>query len=390
MEQRELPFVLMRGGTSKCIMVYERDLPPAGAQRDRALLDLFGSPDPRQIDGLGGATSTTSKVCILAPSTRPDADIDYTFGQVNILLPMVDYGGNCGNCSSAVGPFAVDEGLVTAREGMTPVRIFNTNTRKLIVAEVPTHNGRASVTGDFQIAGVPGSGAAQRLWFYDPAGSMTGKLLPTGHPVDDIEAQGRPLKVSIVDAANPVVFVRAQDLGMTGEELPSAIDGQPVLVELLAEIRGKAAVLLRFVDDWRRATEVTPGVPKIAVVAPPQPYVDIYGRPVQAEDMDLCARAMTMGKAHAAYQLTGAIATGAAAQVPGTLVYECRAHDRRGQGAVRIGHPSGIMQVEVEMAHHEADGVDPQSYWVVRAAAYRTARRLAQGTAYLRPEIASQ
>src|SRR5579883_3009876 len=178
MSQPSLRFVLMRGGTSKCLVFKENDLPPGGAERDRVLLAALGSPDPRQIDGLGGATSLTSKVCIIAPSKRKDVDIEYTFGQVNVLLPMIDYGGSCGNCSSAVGPFAIDEGLVRAQEGITPVRILNTNTQKLIVAEVPTRHGHALYEGDYEMPGVPGKGGRQHLWFYDPAGSRTGKLLP--------------------------------------------------------------------------------------------------------------------------------------------------------------------------------------------------------------------
>jgi hypothetical protein len=359
-------------------MFKENDLPPAGPDRDRVLLDAFGSPDPRQIDGMGGATSLTSKACIIAPSERDDADIDFTFGQVNILLPMVDYGGNCGNCSSAVGPFALDEGLVRAHEGITSVRILNTNTQKLIVAEVPVHDGRAFYEGDYAISGVPETGALQRLWFYDPAGSMTGKLLPTGHPSDTLEAQGRAIEISLVDAANPLVFVCASDVGLSGTESAAEIDNRPNVLALLTEIRGKAAVMLGWVDSWQYAASMTPGVPKIAMVAPSQTYRDAADHTIASEQIDFVARILSMGKCHAAYALTGAIATGTAARIPGTIVYDVRQPDRSAQPTVHIGHPSGVIDVDIEIAHAE-DG----TMCVVRAAGYRTARRIADGTLYM-------
>src|SRR5579875_946662 len=378
MQQHALRFVLMRGGTSKCLMFKENDLPPAGPERDRVLLAAFGSPDPRQIDGLGGATSYTSKVCIIAPSACEDADVDYTFGQVNVSLPMVDYGGNCGNCSSAVGPFAIDEGLVRVQEGITQVRILNTNTQKLIVAEVPTHHGHAVYEGDYEIAGVPGTGARQRLWFYDPAGSMTGTLLPTSHVLDLFQVQERSIAVSLVDAANPVVFVKASDIGLNGTEAAAEIDNRPGILAVLEELRGKAAVRLGFVNEWQHATAITPAVPKIAIVASAQPYTDLYGRRVTEQQIDIVARIMSMGRCHPAYALTGAIATGAAAAIPGTIVQRLVASEQNRQLAVRIGHPSGVMEVEIEA---EYSGEIPR---IVRASASRTARRIADGMLYIR------
>ncbi|HEY7415097.1 MAG TPA: PrpF domain-containing protein, partial [Ktedonobacteraceae bacterium] len=307
MYQQPLHFVLMRGGTSKCLMFKGNDLPPAGAERDRVLLAAFGSPDPRQIDGLGGATSLTSKVGIIVPSKHEDIDIEYTFGQVNILSPMIDYGGNCGNCSSAVGPFAVDEGLVQVQEEITQVRILNTNTQKLIVAEVPTQHGHALYEGNYELPGVPGTGARQRLWFYDPAGSKTGTLLPTSHPCDQLEVQGRSIAISLVDAANPVVFVTAEDVGLRGTEAAAEIDNHPDLLALLEEIRGKAAVLLGIADEWQHAPKITPGLPKIAIVAAAHSYTDLYGRTVMEHQVDFVARIMSMGRCHPAYALTGAI-----------------------------------------------------------------------------------
>jgi 2-methylaconitate cis-trans-isomerase PrpF len=380
MQQQSLRFVLMRGGTSKCLMLKENDVPPPGPDRDRVLLSAFGSPDPRQIDGIGGAVSTTSKACIIAPAEREDADIDYTFGQVNILLPMVDYGGNCGNCSSAVGPFAVDEGLVHAHEGITAVRIFNTNTRKLIVAEVPVHNGHAVYEGDYEIAGVPGTGALQRLWFYDPAGSVTGRLLPTGHALERMQVQGREIAFSLVDAANPLVFVHARDVGLSATESVAEIDANRDVLTLLEEMRGKAAVILGLVDDWRHAAEVTPALPKIAMVAPAQAYTDLYDRIVTPQHVDFVARILSMGRCHAAYALTGAVATGVAARIPGTVVQQVRDPARQDKADVHIGHPSGVIDVEIETEQDE--GNIPH---VIRAAAYRTARRIADGTLYLHP-----
>ncbi|MBO0778741.1 MAG: PrpF protein [Ktedonobacteraceae bacterium] len=374
MQQQAIRFVLMRGGTSKCLIFKENDLPPVGGERDRLLLEAFGSPDPRQIDGMGGATSLTSKACIIAPSERADIDIDYTFGQVNILRPMVDYGGSCGNCSAAVGPFAIDEGLVRAREGITAVRILNRNTQKLIVAEVPVQNGHAQCEGDFEIAGVPGKGALQRLWFYDPAGSITGRLLPSGHPSDLLEVQGSEIEISLVDAANPVVFVRARDIGLSGRESAAEIDSRPGVPQVLEEIRGKVAVMLGWVDEWQRAAAVTPGVPKIAMVAPVQ--VDRHAG--TSEQVDFVARIMSMGRCHAAYALTGAIATGAAAHIPGSIVHGVRHPDRAERAIVQIGHPTGVIDVDIE-----TDTARDGAVRIVRAAGYRTARRIADGTLYM-------
>lgn len=361
------PIVLMRGGTSKCVFFHERDIPKERAQRDMFLLAVMGSPDPRQIDGIGGATSLTSKVCIISPPSCPDADIDYTFAQVSVTTPLVDYGGNCGNCSSAVGPFAVDEGLVAPTEGVTKVRIHNTNTKKIIVAEVPTKDRKAVYEGDYEIAGVPGTGARIRIWFMDPSGAVTGKLLPTGKAREEIDG----VEVSIVDAANPLVFVRATDLGMCGTELPTEVDGDRDLLARIEQIRGEAAVRCGLVGDWRDASKVTPGIPKISMVSPAQDYHDIFGRPVAGEDIDFTARIMSMGKLHAAYALTGAVCTGIASRVEGTLVNEVA---RKRADQVVFGHPSGPIDVDVRM----------QGDWPAEVAVSRSARRLLEGSVYLR------
>src|SRR5262252_4260564 len=238
MSQKKIRAVYMRGGTSRCLVFHQTDLPPAGAERDRVLLLALGSPDPygRQLDGMGGGISSLSKACIIGPPSHPDADVDYTFAQIEVAKAVVDYKGNCGNCSSSVGPFAIDEGLVKAVEGETLVRIHNTNTRKLIVAHVPVHEGEALVEGDFELAGVAGRGARIALDFLDPGGAGTGRLLPTGVPREIIDG----IEASLVDATNAVVFVRAKDLGVTGTESPTAIDDDATLSQRLERIRVEA------------------------------------------------------------------------------------------------------------------------------------------------------
>src|SRR5712692_4769335 len=238
MTQARVRAVYMRGGTSRCLVFHEGDLPAAGPERDYILLAALGSPDPygRQLDGLGGGISSLSKACIIGPGTRPDADVDYTFAQVEVRRPVVDYKGNCGNCSSAVGPFAIDEGLVPAVAPETIVRIHNTNTKKLIVAHVPVRDGEAAVEGDFALPGVPGTGARIALDFVDPGGAVTGRLLPTGKAREEIDG----VQASIVDATNPMVFVRASDLGLTGTETPTEMDADAKLVARLEKLRVEA------------------------------------------------------------------------------------------------------------------------------------------------------
>jgi 2-methylaconitate cis-trans-isomerase PrpF len=241
-EFHALRLSILRGGTSRAVFLLENDLPPDRASIEPILLDVFGSPDVRQINGLGGATSQTSKAAIIGPPTRPDADVDYTFAQVSVTQPLVDWGGNCGNISSAVGPFAVNSGLVRAVSPVTKVRIHNTNTGKIILAHVPVEGGRAMVEGDYSIPGVPGTGARILLDFQDPAGSFSGKLLPTGQPRDTITiGDGRSFPVSTIDAANPVVFLLAEELGMTGTELPQELERRPDVTGALEEVRGTVA-----------------------------------------------------------------------------------------------------------------------------------------------------
>jgi 2-methylaconitate cis-trans-isomerase PrpF len=371
---------IYRGGTSRGVLFRANDLPPEREARARILLAVFGSPDARQIDGLGGANSQTSKAMIVAPSRRPDADVESTFGQVDLGRPLVDWGGNCGNMTAAIGPFAIDEGLVQVEEPTTTVRIYNTNTQKRIIASVPTLDGRARAEGDYRISGVPFPGARIDLEFTEPAGAMTGRLLPTGKPCEELAlADGRRLRVSIVDAANPVVFVPAAELGIAGTELPAALEASPGTMATLEEIRGIAAEIVGIVTDRREAKTTSPGVPKVAVVTRPQAHAAAGGARLEIASMDLVGRFLSMGTAHRSYPVTGAICTGAAAVVMGSVVQEAsQAIVREGESTLlRIANPYGITDVQVRWEPGE-DGAH-----ILGAAVGRTARRIMEGYAYV-------
>jgi len=374
--QDKIRCVAMRGGTSRALFFRDDDLPRDVAARSRIILAAFGSPDPygRQINGLGGATSTTSKVAIIRKSELVGIDVEYTFGQVVIDRPLIDGRGNCGNISSAVGPFAIDEGLVLATGTLTDVRILNTNTNKVIVAHVPTRDGRFDEVGDFEIDGIPGSASKIVLDYVDPGGSVTGKLLPTGHVQDKIEVRDLGhIDVSIVDAANPLVFCRYRDLGLSGDERPEDIDTDAQLLAKVEAIRAAAGVLAGLAGTPEEMTAKVPSVPKIAFVAPARSYRRLNGTIVAEEDIDLLARIMSMGKLHRAYALTGAICTTIAAVIPGTIVNECVSAEARRTGRVRLGHPSGVIDLVGRVRNvdgrWEADTVSST----------RTARRLMEG-----------
>lgn len=368
----------MRGGTSRGLFFLDIDLPRDAHLRDALILHAYGSPDPyeRQIDGLGAGTSVTSKVAIIGPASRPDADVDYTFGQVLIREPRIDYGGNCGNMSAAVGPFAIDERLVSVREPTTLVRIHNTNTRKLIHARVPVASGLARTDGDYEIAGVVGTGAKITLEFLDPGGAVTGRLLPTSHPVDTVDISGLgPIHVSIVDAANPVVFVQATELKVEATWSAADLEADPAFLTLMERIRGMAATMIGLANSPEDATRRSRGVPKIAIVGRPETYIAESSARIPADAVDLCARILTVGRVHRAYALTGAICSAAAAAIPGTVVHQVARRNRDPQG-VRIGHPSGVIdagaEVDISPVLHARKGV-----------AFRTARRLMEGHVYV-------
>lgn len=369
----------MRAGTSKGIFIKEENLPKDQKERDELILKIFGSPDIRQIDGLGGADPLTSKLAIIGPSTREDADVDYTFGQVSYVAPKIDYSGNCGNISSGVGPFAVDEGLVKVEEPYTTVRVHNTNTGKILVERVEVKNGKAKVTGDYSIAGVPGTGSEITIDFSDTAGAATGKLLPTGNVIDKIEVTGYgEIEASLVDAANPVVFVRAKDLKLTGIETPSQIDENKAMLATLEEIRGKAAAMMGLVSDWKNAVKEAPAFPMIAFVSPAQDYVDFTkGKEIKEADVDFVSRLMFMQVVHKTYAGTATTCTGAAARIEGTIVNEAMKAKGRGKDSVlRIGHPAGVITVDA------AAKCENGSWKLEKAAISRTARRIMDGNCY--------
>ena len=373
--QKRIPTVLMRGGTSKGLFFHDNHLPPDSDSRNRVILAAFGSPDPnrRQIDGVGGGVSTTSKVAIISPSESPDYDVVYNFGQVSIDRPIVDYKSNCGNISSAVGPFAVDEGLVKAVEPVTRVRIHQLNTDKLITADVPVKNGRYDEQGDYTIAGVPGTHARIALGFADPGGALTGKLLPTGNRLDTIEIPDHgQITITIIDAANPVVLVRAEDIGLTGVEIDE-VDASKAITTTLETIRCKAAVLIGLAASEEEATQRSQAVPKVAFITAAKPYTTTGGGTIEAQDVDLVGRIMSMGTLHRSYAVSGGIATAGAALIPGTVAYDLLEDAAHGKNLLKIGHPGGIIDIEAVI---EVEG-DQCAY--KEAVIGRTARRLMEG-----------
>lgn len=375
-DQIAIRCTFMRGGTSRGAFLRAQDLPVDPHLRDRVILALYGSPDPRQIDGLGGADALTSKVAVIGRSARADADIDYMFGQVEVARPQIMWKGNCGNMLSGVAAFAVDEGLIPITEPTTRVRIHNTNTNKVIVAEVPVWRGRARVMGDCEIAGVPGRGAPISLDFGDCAGSVAGQLLPTGKPIDTVTLlDGRRVEVSVVDAATPFVFARAIDVGLSGSELPDAINSDQRLLSEVEQIRSAAAQLIGLIRPGDEAAVVSPSIPRLAIVSRPATYITTSGFTVDRGDISLRARQLAMQRAHRTYAVTGAICTAVAANISGTVVHEVCASGR-GEPVV-LGHPAGTMHLDVDV---DQAG---DSWRIRRAALVRTARRLMEGHAFV-------
>lgn len=380
MELQELiPTCIMRGGTSKAIFLLRNDLPTNEELRDKVIRRIFGAPDLREIDGLGGADPLTSKLAIIGPSTREDCDIDYFFGQVNMVEPMIDYVGNCGNISSAVGPFAIDEGMVDSAEPVTTVRIHQVNTKSVIIAEVPVKGNKAEVEGDHAIAGVPGTGAKIVLDFADSAGAITGKLLPTGNVTDVLRVEGEgDFDVSLVDAANPLVFIRAEDLNLTGTETPQDIDSNAELLARIEKIRSVAAQKIGLVDDWRKATSERPYIPFFAICAPPVSYKNwTTGEQVDERSIDLSVRLLFMQTMHKTYPVTGTICTVAAAMIPGTIANQVARKGVIEKGELRIGHPAGIIIPEGRVDEHNGE------FMLKRATVDRTARCLMKGYAFV-------
>ena len=363
MDQTGVKATFMRGGTSKGLFFRWEDVPE---DRDAFLCAAIGAGDPygRQLDGMGGGVSSLSKAMLVRRSDREGVDIDYLFAQAAVTEALIDYSGNCGNLSAAVGCFAVDQGLVQLPDGEGTVRMFNENTHKRIDCHLTVRQGRAAVTGDQTIAGVHTTGSAIRLDFLDPGGAGTGTLLPTGDAMNRLGLDGRGVEASIIDAANPCVFVRGQDLKLTADNLPVAIAAHTHVMDNLETLRRQAAE--------RAGIAPAAGVPKIALVSPPMDFDTLSGETIPADQIDVLVRMISMGAPHLAIPLTGAMCVAVAAKISGSVVYE--AARARGPGApLRIGTPSGVVpaMAEVQAGPH-----------AVSASVYRTARTLMEGTVY--------
>ncbi|MCI9875122.1 2-methylaconitate cis-trans isomerase PrpF [Pseudomonas atacamensis] len=374
----------MRGGTSKGVFFSLTDLPEAaqvpGPARDALLLRVIGSPDPydKQIDGMGGATSSTSKTVILSKSTRADHDVDYLFGQVSIDKPFVDWSGNCGNLSAAVGSFAISNGLVDAsripHNGVAVVRVWQANIGKTIIAHVPITNGEVQETGDFELDGVTFPAAEVQVEFMDPAAEEEGgggSMFPTGNLVDELEVPGvGTFKATMINAGIPTIFVNAEDIGYTGTELQGAINGDPQALLMFETIRAYGALRMGLITNLEEAAK-RQHTPKVAFVSKPADYVASSGKAIAAGDVDLLVRALSMGKLHHAMMGTAAVAIGTAAAISGTLVNLAAGGVER--NAVRFGHPSGTLRVGAEATLENGE-------WVVKKAIMsRSARVLMEG-----------
>ncbi|MBI2292029.1 MAG: PrpF family protein [Betaproteobacteria bacterium] len=380
MKQIRIPAVFMRGGTSNAIVFHAGDLPADRAQWDEISLAAIGSPDPygRQLDGMGGGVSSLSKVCVAGPPTRPDADIDYTFAQVQVKDAKVDYTGNCGNMSSAMGPFAVDEGLFKVSGKDALVRIHNTNTRKIIHARFALDDGKAAVDGELAIPGVSGTGAPVRLEFRDPGGATTGKLLPTGNVVDTLEVPGvGRIRASLIDAANATCFLNAADLGLTGIEMPDALDASAELLDKLARIRIAASIAMGIAGDPAAAAR-NRTVPFVSFVSAPQDAQSLSGEPIKAASVDLTGRAISNGQPHRALPLTVTLCMAVAARIEGSIVNQVARLSSSPDAEIRIAMPSGVLVVAASVK--QVDG----AWHAEQGGFYRTKRRLFDGYVYVR------
>jgi len=372
-ESEKVYCVIMRCGTSKGIFLNENDLPQDPVLRDKVILSIFGSPDARQIDGLGGAEMLTSKLGIVSSTSRPDADVEFAFGQVEIKEPVIYYDGLCGNIASGVGTYAIEEGLVKAVEPVTAVRIYSRNTNQVYITEVPVKDGRPLVAGDYEVAGVPGTGAQIQVDMAGTVGSRTGKLLPTGNPVDKIDVEGfGALDVSLLDVVNPCIFVRASDIGMRGDEKPTDVDGNESFMKLIDNIRIAACAKMNL-TDW----ELKNPVPFVVFASPSRDYTDhLTGKTILASETDFLVRMIILRKMHQTYAGSVSCVTGMAGVVPGTVVHEM-AKKADGQKMIRLGHPAGVIDVEAE-----CDST-PEGIIARRVTYSRTARRIMEGYVYV-------
>jgi 2-methylaconitate cis-trans-isomerase PrpF len=378
MPQHKIPAVFMRGGTSKALMFHRHHLPADPDQWPALFVSALGANDPygRQLNGMGGGVSSLSKVCVISPSDRADADIDYWFFQLSPTTDTVDTSASCGNMASAVGPFAVDEGLVETAGSEVSVRIYNVNTGRIIGSTFHLDRNEAAVDGDLVVPGVAGSGSPVRLEFRDPGGGLTGRLLPTGRSRDMIELSGsQRIAASMTDAGNPCVFILASDLGLTGTELPHDLEHNPDILETLDSIRCQASVQMGIARDLKQAGAI-PGVPKVAFVSPAQDSLNLAGSTTGATDCDITLRMISVGQPHRAIPVTGALCTAITAQIHGSLVRDSVGPRKTGH-ALRIAHPSGVTTVDARVEQHR------NTWHAVSATIHRSARRLMDGHVYV-------
>lgn len=369
MSNHRIPAVFFRGGTSKAVFFKSADLPDDITLRNRIFCHAMGSPDPygRQLNGMGGGLSSLSKIVIVDPSSRDDADVDYTFVQIAVDDEVADYSATCGNMSSAVGPFAVDEGMVDVCGDTANVRVYNTNTDKHYTATFAIHQGRTVEDGDFEIPGVSGTGAKVTLRYESPGGATTGKVLPSGNALDTLSIDGLgSFDVSMIDSANPIVFARASDLDLTGTESPVELDADKDLMKALDQIRRHGAVAMGLSETVESAALANP---RVAIVAPPQDFIALDGRHYNADQYQVSVRVVSMGNFHRAVPLTGAMCIATAAKIPETIVHSFATDGE----LVTVGNPSGLLPVEAEVRS------DPDAIEVVSATTYRTQRRLMEG-----------
>ncbi|AGT32408.1 hypothetical protein M493_10735 [Geobacillus genomosp. 3] len=365
-----IPCVYMRGGTSKGLIIDEKHLPKDTETRDKVILKIYGSPNPLQIDGIGGGSPTTSKLALIRKSEQENVDIIYTFGQVSVTKEVIDYTPTCGNMAAAVGLYAVEEGFCKITEPYTVVRIFNTNTNKIIEVEVPVKNGEIVYEGDFSISGVLGVASKISVNFLDSGGAITGKVLPTGDVKDKIRlSSGKEIEVSVVDSANTLIFVKADQMGIEGTEVGKDFNKKDLL-DVLEEIRVKIGKQIGLIDPDDNPSPFTHALPKICVIAKRKSYVSSEKQIISANDIHIIGRYIAMGTLHPAFAVSGAIALATASQIPGTVVHDILSGHK---GPVKIGHPTGIIEVEAIVIGENGE------YRVKRAAIGRTARRIMEG-----------
>ena len=386
-DQTSIPAAFVRGGSSKALFFHEHSIPPPGPLRDRVLKRVMGTPDPIQIDGMGGTKAVTSKIAVLQPSSRPGVDVDYTFIQVGVKDDAIGYQANCGNISAGVGPFGIDEDLIKHfRKGRSidpkyetqEVSIYNTNTNKVLIAHVPIDSsGRSVAKGDFAIAAVPGSGAPILLDYRETAGASQNKgLLPTGNACDMIAIEGRSVKITICDIANILVLANAKDFDVTGHESAASLTENPELIGRVKELRGKAAQLVGMCHDWQKVDKQSPFMPMPVLIAPPEPGLDIPGH--------LSARLFLDNMCHESMAGTGSVCLAAASRIPGSVVYDQIGEIASQEDALNISHPLGIMPVAVVVSEESRGTLNPRFNTL---SFIRTSRRLMDGHVYIPKEV---